>query len=680
MIEINEFYEDLLQDILGSAETRGEMQAQSFFEVFTSSLIETGDLTKECEYTYFHKVGIEVSGWDFDEEKKMLTLLICDQFDSENIQTLSKSSIDSRFKRLFNFYNKSIEKFYENLEETSDAFKLAYNIFDKYCRNEYIKVRLMLLTNGKLTKNVNEILSQEVNGIKIEYQIIDIEYLYKTKLSQFIEEDIELDVNIPCLKVDTSKEYSSYLAVIDGETICNIYENLGKKVLDENVRTFLQFKGGVNKGIRSTIENKPEYFFAYNNGITATAKGIELNENKDKIIKIKNLQIVNGGQTTSSIYRAKSDSKDIGIDFSQIFVQMKLSLIEDKNNYQDFVQNISRYANTQNKVNESDFFSNHEFHKEFSSYSKRIWAPPKYNKQKKTRWFYERVRGEYLNDLALCSTPVRKLNFKLDSPKDQVLDKVFLSKSENVWGLRPVEVCKGAQYSFKIFAEAVVKEYSKNNEMITETYFKNAVSRAIIFKKLEKLISKSEWYDGGYRAQTVAYTLAYLSNYLQENKLYFNFNLIWEAQDIYDDLLILLEKLSYKIYKIITKPLKGYSNIGEWCKKDSCWQTVKNENIELVFPQGYLLEKEEQKEVVKKEKKEKKEEVKIDYLIEIASVKTEDWIKIYTYYSRHNELTSKDSNLILKMSQGGLEIFYPNDKQAKSIFDVYRKSKNEGIL
>lgn len=679
MITINEFYEIFTQNIFFTADTRSEMMPQSFFEVICETLVESGDLTLNYSPSPYQKTGLEVSGWDFDEDRKVLTLLVCEQFISNDIETLSKQAVDTKFKRLYNFYEKSINRFYENLEETSDAFALAFSIYDKAIKKDFNKVKLVLLTNGKLTKNINVIESKELYGIKIEHQIIDIEYLYKTSLSNYIEEDVEIEVDIPCLRVDTSDKYSSFLAVINGETICNIYENLGKKVLDENVRTFLQFKGGVNKGIRNTIEYKPEYFFAYNNGITATAKSIELNKEQNKIIKIKNLHIVNGGQTTSSIYRSKLDLKK---DVSNIFVQMKLSLVKENNDYQEFVQNISRFANTQNKVNESDLFSNHEFHKEFSKYSKKIWAPPKANQQKKTRWFYERVRGEYLNDLATCGTVAKKNNFKQEAPKEQVIDKVFLAKSENVWNLKPVEVCKGAQYSFKTFAEEIVKEYDKNNEMITEIYFKNAVARVIIFKRLEKIISKSDWYDGGYRAQVVAYTLAYIANYLKTNGIFFNFNLIWESQDICDDLEKALKDLSYKIYKIIMCPEKGYSNIGEWCKKNICWETIKSNDLNFKVPKDYILEKDEFKEIVKKDKKNKREEAKIDYLVEIANIETEVWEKIYTHYDKYKLMSETQLNLLRNMANGKFldGSFYPSDKQSKLIFDGYKTAKNDGIV
>lgn len=679
MITLDEFYENFMQNILATSEARKEMAPQSFFEVICDSLVENGDLTINYLASPFYKTGIEVSGWDYDEERKMLILIIGEQYISEKIETLSKSSVETKFKRIYNFFEKSINKFYENLEETSDAFLLSYNIFDKFIRKEFERVKFLLITNGKLTKNLKLIPNKQYLGINIEYSIIDIEYLYKSSLSNYIEKDIEINVDIPCLKVIDSEKYESYLGVISGETIYNIYETLGKKVLEENVRTFLQFKGGVNKGIRNTIECRPEYFFAYNNGITATAKSIVLNNEKNKIIKIKNLQIVNGGQTTSAIYRAKVDLKR---NLENIFVQMKLSLVKNENEYQEFVQKVSEYANTQNKVNASDLFSNHEFHKEFSKYSKKIWAPPKANYQKKTRWFYERVRGEYLNDLTNEGSVAKKNIFKVECPKNQVIDKVFLAKSENVWNMKPVEVCKGAQYSFKVFAENIVKEYEKNEQMITENFFKNAISRVIIFKALEKIIIKSTWYDGGYRAQTVAYTLSYLAYYLQLKKQFFNFEVIWNTQDIYDDLEKLLNDLSYSIYKIIITPDKGYSNIGEWCKKNACWEKIKNSNIEINLPEFYILNKKEQAEIVKKDKKEKKEEIKIDYIVEIANKSIEDWIKIYNHYNKYNELPEIQIKLIEKMALQKFEKgeFYPSDKQAKLIFDAYKIAKKDGIL
>ena len=104
-----------------------------------------------------------------------------------------------------------------------------------------------------------------------------------------------------------------------GKTLANIYEKWGNRLLEKNVRVFLQAKGSVNKGIRNTIDDDPSMFFAYNNGITATADDIKVEDlpRGRAITQIKNLQIVNGGQTTASIYSAYKNKKDVPTSVKQ---------------------------------------------------------------------------------------------------------------------------------------------------------------------------------------------------------------------------------------------------------------------------------------------------------------------------------------------------------------------------
>ena len=679
MISIQEFYEEFIQEILSNADVEGKMTETTFLENICEMLAEEGELSPDWTLAYYSKIGIEVAGGDFDEERKIQYLFNYEFFNTESIQNFTKTMLETKYKRVVKFFEKSVNKLYAELEETADEYSLAFNVYQRYSNKEIDKLVIIILTDGKLNNNaLNLTFDNSKLGVEIELKVIDVEYMYKTYQSKFIEGDYEIDVDIPYLEVNETSEYEGYLAVINGEEIFKIYDTLGKKVLEENVRTFLQFKGKINKGIRNTIEKAPEYFFAYNNGITATARSIKFNKNKNKIISIKNFQIVNGGQTTSSIYVAK---KMHNIDVSKVFVQLKLSLIKDKEKYESFVKNISKYANTQNKVNDSDFFSNHRFHKEFSDFSKRIWAPAKVGTYKKTRWFYERVRGEYLNDQATLKR-AEKTVFQLDCPKSQVIDKVFLAKSENLWQLKPVEVCKGAQYSFKTFAEYTSKEYEKEDYMITEIFYKSAIARAIIFKQLEKLISKSIWYTGGYRAQTVAYTIAYIANMLKKEKKYLNFELIWQEQSLRNNMLTTLNNLAVNISLIIVKPGLGCSNVGEWCKRSACWNTIKDLNLELNIPKEYIIDNITHKEIIKMEKKEEKEEKKINYLVEICNIEIEKWKEIYQHYSKYNELTETQLDLIRKIANGEIEngYFYPSDKQSKIIYNALKIAKSEGII
>ena len=83
--------------------------------------------------------------------------------------------------------------------------------------------------------------------------------------------------------------------------LVRLFQDWKSRLLEQNVRSFLQFKArGVNAGIKETITNEPQLFFAYNNGLTTTAEDVEIDASgkTTMITSIKNFQIVNGGQTT----------------------------------------------------------------------------------------------------------------------------------------------------------------------------------------------------------------------------------------------------------------------------------------------------------------------------------------------------------------------------------------------
>jgi hypothetical protein len=553
---------------------------------------------------------------------------------------------------------------------------MAYKIYN-YCQKDQIdKVRLILLTDGKATRNLSEIASKTNGNITIEFRVVDIEYIHKIYMSENNNVEFVLDVDLPCLEIlDTPDEYESYLSVLPGKFLFEIYEKFGQRLLEQNVRTFLQFRGLVNKGIRNTIEYKPEMFFAYNNGITATAEEIVLNK-KGNIRKIKNFQIVNGGQTTSAIYAANKNSK---IDISNIYVQMKLSVVKDKEKQEDFVSKVSEYANTQNKVNKSDFFSNSPFHKEFKNYSMRIWVPAGGGTQRRTHWFYERVRGEYLNEQAYLNVSEKK-SYQMEHPKHQFFDKTFLSKCENVWRQKPDIVSKGAQYSFVEFADHITGWLEKDEFAITEQYFKDAVSRVILFRAVEKLISKAKWYDGGFRAQTVAYTISYLSHVIGKTGFFLDFGLIWNSQKLPDGLIKILKDIAEEIYREITNPPEGYANIAQWCKKQTCWDKVKTLEIPVKINKSLLIGKVKQQYIKREEKKEKKLLNGIEIHAFVVESEKEIWKKLFDHYEKYRNssgVSPTQMDILEKMFFGALKP--PSEKQSKILYQLYVKANEEGV-
>lgn len=677
MISLTDFHQDFIQSILSDSESRGLLKPQAFFENVCEELVGSGDLTVNYSSAEYIKVGIEVHGFDYDEERKILTLLAHQFFQDDELRTLTKNVIETKFKRLKGYLSRSIEGIFHQMEETSDAFAMSYTIYGLFADNKISRIRLMLLTDGRSTKNLKDVPQESISGIPVEFRVIDIEYIYNVYLAAFNDSEFEVAVDLPYLGIPVgSSRYQSYLTFLNGEEIVELYEQFGQRLFEQNVRTFLQFKGGVNKGIRNTIEYSPEMFFAYNNGITATGTDIEVGID-GRIKKIGNFQIVNGGQTTSAIYAAKKISK---LDVSNVSVQMKLSVVNDKEKIGEYVSKISEYANTQNKVNKSDFFSNSPFHREMKSYSRRVWAPAIGGAQRRTRWFYERVRGEYLNEQVYLSSAEKK-RFQLENPKGQLLDKTFLSKSENSWRQKPDIVSKGAQYSFSAFADYITEWLEKDDMAITETYYRDAVSRVILFRTVEKIVSDADWYENGYRAQTVAYTMAYFSYYVEKNGRSLDFQQIWDEQKVPKKLVDIIKVISKSVYTVITTTPAGSANVAQWCKKAACWEAVKQIGIvDFVIDESMLVDVTEEKYTKRSDKISKKLDNGIEMQTFVVMQQSNVWIVLNDYFKRPENragVTATQLDILDKMAKGRL--LPPSEKQSRILYQLYERASDENI-
>jgi len=670
-ISLEEFHQDFIQTIISDAESRGLLRPQAFYENVCEALVGSGELTNNYTVAEYNKV----CGYDNDEEREILTILGHSFFQHDDeLQSITLDEIRSSFNKIKAFLNScNNPQFYKQLEESSSAYAMAHDITQLLVNNKIKKIRLMLLTDARATKNLSQLDSEILLGLEVEFRVVDINYLYRLYLSEQVGGDYETEVNLQCLKIVSNDTYQSYLAVIYGPDLVNIYDKYGQKLFEQNVRTFLQFRGGVNKGLRNTIQYSPEMFFAYNNGITATATDIEFSENGN-IKKITNLQIVNGGQTTSAIYAAYKTSK---LDISNIAVQMKLSVVRDPEKTHDFVSKVSQYANTQNKVNPSDFFSNSPFHKEFKDYSKRIRVPAVGGSQLQTHWFYERVRGEYLNEQAYF-TPAKKRQFQLENPKDQLLEKTLLAKAEVSWLQKPDTVSKGAQDSASLFAKEISDMLEKDNLAITELYFKNSVAKVILFKFIEKLISKAPWYNQAYRAQAVAYTMAYLAFLVKATGKAFNFKVIWDNQTVPEYLENILYVIAEEIYSYITTPKEGYGNPSQWCKREMCWKEVKELIIDVTIDYRLLVNDEEKLYVAKSAKSEKRLDSGIEIQTFVISQKSTVWKELFTYFKSDSDVSQMQLDILGKYANGSLK--FPSEKQSKIIYELYNKAINEGFI
>ena len=430
------------------------------------------------------------------------------------------------------------------IEISFPAFDFASDLIRIYESKNLKKIKIYIVTDKIASSRIYSLENETVNGTVYEYHVWDIGRFYKIESSELAKQEIEIDFTIfddkglPCLEASDSStnDYKSYLCIIPGDTLADIYDLYGSGLLEGNVRSFLSVRGKVNKAIRSTIlsKEKAPLFFCLNNGISVTATKVKIikRDTGSYLQYAKNLQIVNGGQTTASLSNARFKDK---AELNGIFVQMKLTEVS-YGKAQELIPEISKSANSQNKVSEADFFSNHPFHIRMEDFSRRKFASATGGAQYETHWFYERARGQY-TQIQMNKTKSEINKFKLQNPKDQVVTKTDIAKVRNSWDRKPYIVSKGAQANFLYFANTIESQWLKDDTIYNEMFFTESISLYIMFKTIEKMVSKQEWYDGGYRANIVTYALSLLSqNLIDQYKKKFDLQRIWTNQKVPENL------------------------------------------------------------------------------------------------------------------------------------------------
>ena len=679
-----EFTDTFFQDILLESDAVEEFTGDVFFEKFCGHLVDAGEIDDADRAVYRgpRGTGIQVDGFGgdpVDNESDTLSLIISDFNQSSKVKRLTGSEMNRIFQRLSNFLKKSLDPKWRNaLEETSAAFGLADLISHRWSRID--KVRLFLISNRELSERVDGREAEEFDGRTITYSVWDIKRLHRFVTIGHGREDIDIDLEkdfggaIPVLPAQNSETvHESYLAVMPGQVLANIYDRWGARLLEQNVRVFLQARGKVNKGIRITLENEPSMFFSYNNGITATAEAVTIAslDGHRMMRQIRNFQIVNGGQTTASIHVAHRNK----VDLSETFVQMKLSVI-DSEQTDEVVPKISEFANTQNRVNAADFFSNHPFHVRIEEFSRRMHAPSPDGTFRQTKWFYERARGQYADARALLSRAERR-KFDLENPRSQLFSKTDLAKFLNVWLGRPHTVSLGAQKNFVYFAEKVSRDWEKDRDRFNEAWYREAVAKRIIFKATERIVSNQPWYQGGYRANIVAYAIAKMAYDLSEMGKMVDFEAIWQRQALSATLETALAKVAREVDKILTEPPAGIRNVTEWAKKQACWDRASQ--LKVKWPKGLsddLLSTEEVKEGKRRARRDQKLLNGIEAQTAVVNAGGPFWVAALNWGRERDLLSPADIGVLGVAAE--IPVKLPTEAQSARAVKALSKLQGEG--
>lgn len=721
---IDEYREVLHEDIALAASANMSTPEEEFLRYVTDILSESEEFDdfEECYYEGVsrRKANIRIDGYAMDGTDGSCCVFISDYRGPHGDDAIRSEDITAMFNRVRHFVEEATKyEMYLELEESTQVYEFAQTLY--YEKENITKYRFYLLTDAFNRQRKKNIKDTEVSGTKVELNVWDITRIFDVVNSKTQKESVEIMLSdfgsdgIPCVKAvecvdvladievppqyddiecddDNSKPenlitYTSYLAVVPGQILNDLYLEYGSRLLEGNVRSFLSVRGKVNKSIQNTIKNYPEMFFAYNNGIAATASEIDTKITAEglKIIRIKDLQIVNGGQTTASIANTLLTArKDEVVDISRLFVPMKISVLDHAMS-ERIIPKISEYSNSQNKVDASDFFSNHPFHIRMEDYSRKTPAPAVRGNQYQQYWYYERTRGQYnQGKMKFKPKSSQMKQYETRYPENQVIKMVDLAKYMEIYEGAPNVVSRGKQEIVRVFADNIKAQWAKSDTVYNTYYFKRVVALAIIFKGTDEIIKQTNWYKEkhSYKANVIAYTMSILFEYIRSNVKGFevDFMRIWNLQELYPELEQQLRVLCTQVYEFITCEERPIENVTQWCKQLRCWELAKKQewNILPLFLRT-LIEVEQTKSEEKTAKEVRKIDDEVDALKYIMKAGRAYWEKMYSWGSDRKLLSEMETSILKLVINMEVTGRIPSVKQAKVVLKAREKLISEGM-
>ncbi len=666
-MDYSDLRKELLQDLV--SETPEDLRA-SFLESVCGELINFDQILDFVPF-HFEKAGrnrriMDIDGYSFEEDDGTLNVFKCLFSGKAETQVISKADLDKACLRAREFVKNCFDGTVLNSIEDDDADSIDTVNTIIQLEQKIQRVKYQIITDGIRTDREIKLSVDDIDEIPGSAILWDVKAYFDLIMSKPDREKTVIDFSnfgfegIRCIKaddIDTENEYDAYLCIMPGKLLSELYTKYGAKLLESNVRSFLSTKKKVNKGIRATILNEPSRFFAYNNGLSTTAVEVLVQKDEDGhfISQITDFQIVNGGQTTAMINALDRSPKDKA-DLDSVFVPMKLCVIKEAP--EEFVPHISEYSNSQNSVSSADFFSNSDFNIKLERISRRLPAPAGPNNLTMTKWFYERAAGSYNQEQAFMSATEKK-EFLKTYPKNQKITKTDLAKYRNTYAKLPHIVSKGTSASMAKFVESAKQLWGdgENSEgipgaRVNDNYFKQSVAIAIMFKDLEKSISNKElapWYNSGYRANLVTYSIAKMVDILDQKECSIDLDAIWRNQAINGDLRRQLLIIAEKVLEKINDSDRKVDDVREWCKKPECWTSVQKMDVEIIDMRSFIVSKKRADGEKKRASRDERAKCEMTAKIDVVNKGEAYWSRLLEWGIEHSEL-NKDERAIVNVA------------------------------
>ena len=576
-MELVEFLHQLRVDLQAELEARNgdgsENSGLVFAELVMNHLAEVG-MTFEPEVCHFstrlRNAVLRISGFALSDEADQLDLFVVLYDGADEIRPVPKVETLKAAEQCLRFLTMCANgTMLALIDENEDAYALALAIKGYY--QDLDQIRIYVLTDRRAS--ATNFTPREVHGKTVKLEVMDIERLHRHWSAGKPRDELVVDFEdvsgsaLPCVWVPgQAADYDYALTVIPGEALRFLYEKYGARLLEANVRSFLSGRGKVNRGIRDTLEGEPERFLAYNNGIVVVADEVRIGKAKDGgpgILWMRGMQIVNGGQTTASIYFTKKKNPNINLRRVQVPTKVIVLRSEDPAAEEALISDVSRYANTQNAVRQSDLSANSPFHIRLETLANSTWCPDGVG-----RWFYERAEGSYNTLLAReGGTPTKLRYLKRDViPPSRKITKTELAKYLNTWAQQPEVVSLGAQKNFSHFMDRLAEA---NAPLPDVADYKVMIAKAIIFKKVHAQVRRM---FPAFQGNVAVYLISVIANRLGDR---LDLERIWARQDISRELLAQAGVWGHEIHSILHRTAKGRM-ISEWAKKEECWLAVRS--------------------------------------------------------------------------------------------------------
>ena len=683
-MNLNDFYTDLMNTTRARAEVDNDFTSAAYLGELAERLNDAEEI-ENLSPLQFEGLGTQrrklaINGYDLGDSDGSVALAVLAFADGPTPATLTFTEAKKTFDALQNFLvDALVGAFQEGREESTNEYQLADDLRRR--GRSVTRYRLYLLTNQLLSSKAKDFAVANVAGIPVEYHVWDIGRLHQLHESNRSREELVIDLTewaprgVPALRVSDGRgATTTFLCALPARLLADLYARHGSRLLEGNVRSYLTARGNVNKGIKKTVLAEPDRFLAYNNGITATATGVELDDDGRCITGVTDLQIVNGGQTTASLFYVDREEKSPP-QFLDIAVQAKVVVVTPER-AQELVPSISRYANSQNKVSEADFFSNSPFHVRLEELSRRLLTPPRPGLNYQSKWFYERTRGQYLNEKGKLSASEQK-KFAVTYPRAQLITKTDAAKYLVSWAQKPHLVSSGAQKNFVAFANEVSARWEANEADFNEAFFRHLVAKGILFNTIRSEVSKQDWYQTGYLANIVTYTVAKVANIVDDMKSEYDFDRIWNRQEVPEATMHLALTIAPRVLRVLTSDHRPVSNVTEWAKRADCWNTIKPLDVEV--PPKFrddLVSKAQAKDNKRAARTQQKVDHGIHGQAAVLEIPPHEWVAMQEFAAARRLLSPTDAGILALVT--GARPGVPSELQAKKLLAFKQRVVDNG--